>query len=127
MKIKNKIRTVLCKFLIPDTYKLVQEIQEIKNNYVTYGDLEEKEHDINYELGTDIEEAKQEALDEAGNIKDDLEWDISNLEDEINTLKEEVSDLKLEKSQLLTCIFKLAEKLDCEEEINKILRGEIYE
>lgn len=116
MKIKNKIRTALCKFLIPDIYKLIQEIKEIKNseiwdqdfdNYVTYSDLEE-----------DIEDAKQEALDEISSIEDNLQQDIDNV-------TEDVSDLKLEKSQLLTCIFKLAEKLDCEDEIHKLLREEI--
>ena len=127
MKIKNKIRTALCKFLIPDIYKLIQEIKEIKNseiwdhdfdNYVTYSDLEEKESDIQYEIGRDIEDAKQEALDEISSLEDNLQQDIDNV-------TEDVSDLKLEKSQLLTCIFKLAEKLDCEDEIHKLLREEI--
>ena len=108
MKIKNKIRTALCKFLIPDIYKHIEFLRDMKNsdiwdydfdNYITYGDLEEKERDINYDIG--------------------------NLENDISDLENDISDLRLEKSQLLTCIFKLAEKLDCEEEIHKILREEV--
>ena len=134
MKIKNKIRTALCKFLIPDIYKLIsdihkliQEIIEIQNseiwdydfdNYITYNDLEEKERDINYDISQQIGEAKQEALDEISDIEDNLQRDIDNL-------TEDVDDLKTEKSQLLACIFKLAEKVDCEEEIHKILGGGI--
>ena len=127
MKIKNKIRTALCKFLIPDIYKHIEFLRDMKNsdiwdydfdNYITYGDLEEKERDINYDIGQQIDEAKQEALGKILDVQDNLENDIGNLENDI-------SDLRLEKSQLLTCIFKLAEKLDCEEEIHKILREEV--
>lgn len=124
MKIKNKIRTALCKFLIPDIYKLISQVNLMKdneiwnynfNNYITYRDLEEKERDINYDIGQQIDEAKQEALDEISDVEDDLERDI-------NELQEDVDDLKIERTQLLNCIFKLSEKLNCEEDIDKILK-----
>ena len=127
MKIKNKIRTALCKFLIPDIYKHIESLRNMENseiwdydfdNYITYDDLEEKERDINYDIGQQIDEAKQGALDEISDIEDNLQRDIDNL-------TEDVDDLKTEKSQLLACIFKLAEKVDCEDEIHKILRGGI--
>lgn len=127
MKIKNKIRTALCKFLIPDIYKHIESLRNVENsdvwdydfeNFVSYRDLEERERDINYDIGQQIDEAKQEALDEISDIEDNLQRDIDNL-------TEDVDDLKTEKSQLLACIFKLAEKVDCEDEIHKILRGEI--
>lgn len=120
MKIKNKIRTALCKFLIPDIYKHIEFLRDMKNsdiwdydfdNYITYGDLAEKERDINYYIGQQIDEAKQEALDKISDVQDNLENDIS--------------DLRLEKSQLVTCIFKLAEKLNCEDEIHKIFREDV--
>lgn len=107
MKIKNKIRTALCKFLIPDIYKHIEFLRDMKNSDIW-----------DYDIGQQIDEAKQEALDKISDVQDNLENDIGNLENDI-------SDLRLEKSQLLTCIFKLAEKLDCEEEIHKILREEV--
>ena len=121
-------------------YNYIQKHRELRNDvdnilnydldaFIIQGDLD----DLEYNLKKNIEDAKQEAIDEAGSIKDDLEEDISNLEDDINSLqelKDDVLELKIQKSlisdgivKLATSIVKLATKLDWEDEIYRILKG----